>query len=59
MHHKNLNILIQYRLNKFFSINDFDLASGWKGLFGNVGSLSGLFYSKLDVSIIKSKERHA
>ena len=29
MHYKNLNILIQRRLCKFFSVNKFDLAGGW------------------------------
>ena len=59
MHHKSLNILIQYRLSNFFSINDFDLVVGWKGFFGGVGSPSELFLSKLYVSITKGKERQA
>ena len=59
MHHKSLNILIQYRLSKFFSINDFDSAGGWKGFFVGVGCPGELFLSKLDVSIIKGKEKYA
>ena len=59
MHHKNLNILIQHRLSKFFLIDNFNSAGGWKGFFGGVGSLVELFLSKLDVSITKNKERHA
>ena len=59
MYHDSLNILIQRCLSKFFSIDDFDLASGWKGFFGSVGSLGELFLSKLYVSITKDKEEHA
>ena len=59
MHHKRLNILIQYPLSKLLSIDDFDLAGAWKGFFGGVSSLGELLLSKLDVSIIKGKERHA
>ena len=59
MHHESLNILIQCRLSKFFSINDFDLAGSWKGFFSGVGSPSELFLSELDVSIAKGKEKHA
>ena len=59
MHHKSLNILMQRRLSKFLLINDFNLAGGWKGFFGGIGSLSELFLSKLDVSITKDKEKHA
>ena len=59
MYHKSLNILIQRRLSKFFSIDNFNLAGGWKGFFGSVSSLGELFLSKLDVSITKGKERHA
>ena len=59
MHHKSLNILIQRRFSKFFSIDDFDLVGSWKGFFDNVGSSSELFLRKLDVSIAKGKERHA
>ena len=59
MYHKSLNILIQYCLSEFLSINDFDLTGGWKGFFGVVGSSGELFLSKLDVSITKSKEGHA
>ena len=59
MYYKSLNILIQRRLSKFLSIDDFDLAGGWKGFFDGVSSLSELFLSKLDVSITKGKERHA
>ena len=59
MHHKSLNILIQCRFSKFFSINDFDSAGGWKGFFGDVCSSNKLFLSKSDVSITKGKEKHA
>ena len=59
MHYKSLNILIQRRLSKFLSINDFNSAGSWKGFFGSVGSLDELFLSKLDVSITKGKEKHA
>ena len=59
MHHKNLNILIQCRLGKFLSINDFGSAGSWKGFFGGVGSPSELFLSELDISIAKDKEKHA
>ena len=59
MHHKSLNILIQRRLSKFFLINDFDLAGGWKGFFGDIDFPNELFLSKLDVSTTKSKEKHA
>ena len=59
MHHESRNIPIQRRLSKFFSIDDFDLAGGWKGFFGSVGFLAKLFFSKLDVNITKSKEKHA
>ena len=58
MHHKSLNILIQRRLSKFFSIDDFDSAGSWKSFFGGVGSLGKLFLNELDVSIAKGKERH-
>ena len=58
MNHKNLNILIQRRFSKFFSINYFDLAGSWKGFFGGIGSSGELFLNKLDVSITKDKERH-
>ena len=51
MHHESFNIFIQHRLSKFLLINDFDLAGGWKGFFGSVGSPGELFLSKLDVSI--------
>ena len=59
MDHKSLNILIQRRLSKLFSIDNFDLMGGWKGFFGSVSTPDELFFSKLDVSIIKSKEGHA
>ena len=59
MHYKSLNIFIQCRFSKFFLINDFELAGGWKGFFGGVGFPGKLFLSKLDVNITKSKERHA
>ena len=59
MHHKSLNILIQCRLSKFFLINDFNLAGGWKSFFNGISSLDKLFFSKLDVSITKNKEDHA
>ena len=59
MHYKSLNILIQRRLSKFLSIDDFDSAGSWKGFFDGVGSLGELFFSKLDVNIAKRKERHA
>ena len=59
MHYKSLNILIQHRLSKFFSINDFDSAGSSKGFFGNIGFLGKLFFSELNVSITKSKEGHA
>ena len=59
MHRESLNILIQRRLSKFFSIDDFNSTGGWKGFFNGVGSPSELFLSKLDVSITKDKERHA
>ena len=59
MHHKSLKILIQRRLSRLLLINDFDSASGWKGFFGGVGSPSELFFSKLDISITKSKEGYA
>ena len=59
MHHESLNILIQRRLNEFFSIDDFDSAGGCKHFFDGIGSPSELFLSKLYVNIIKSKERHA
>ena len=59
MHHKGLNILIQRCLSKFFLIDDFDLAIGWKGFFGVVVSPDKLFFNKLDISIIKGKEVHA
>ena len=58
MHHQSLNILIQRRLSKFFLIDDFDLADGWKDFFGSVRSSNELFLSKLDVSITKGKEKH-
>ena len=58
MHYKSLNILIKRRLSKFFSINDFDLAGGWKSFFDGSSSLSKLFLSKLYVNITKSKEGH-
>ena len=51
MHPKSLNIFIQCRLSKFFLINDFDLASDWKGFFGGIGSPDELFFSKLYVNI--------
>ena len=59
MYHKSLNILIQHRLSKFLSIDDFDLPGSWKGFFGGIDSSGKLFLSKLDVSITKGKERHA
>ena len=59
MHHKSLNIFIQRRLSKFLLIDDFNLADNWKGFFDGIGSLSKLFLSKLDVNMIKSKEKHA
>ena len=59
MHHKSLNILIQRRLNKFFSIDDFDLESSWKGFFDGISFSDELFLSELDVSIINVKEEHA
>ena len=59
MQHKSLNILIQYRFSKFFSINNFDLPVGWKRFFGGVSSLVELFFSKLYISITKNKEKHA
>ena len=59
MHHKSLNILIQRRFSEFFLINNFDLAGGWKGFFGGIGSLGEIFLSKLDVSITKGKEEYA
>ena len=59
MHHESLNILIQHRLSKFFSIDDFDLADSWKDFFGGIGSPGELFLNKLDVSITKGKEGHA
>ena len=59
MHHKSLNIFIQHRLSKFFLINDFNLASDWKGFFGSIGSPGELFLSKLYVSITKGKKGHA
>ena len=55
MHHESLNILILCRFSKFLSINDFDLAGGWKSFFGSIGSPDELFLSKLDVSITKGK----
>ena len=58
MHHKSLDILIQHRLSKFFLVDDFDLAGGWKGFFGGIGSVGELFLSKLDVIITKAKEGH-
>ena len=58
MHHESLNILIQRRLSKFLSIDDFDSVDSWKGFFGGVGSPGELFLSKLDVSIAKGKEEH-
>ena len=39
MHHKSLNIFIQRRRSKFFSINDFNSAGGWKDFFDGVSSL--------------------
>ena len=59
MHHKSLNIFIQRRFSKYLLINDFDLAGGFKGFFGGVGSLGELFLSKLYVSITKGKEWRA
>ena len=59
MHPKSLNILIHRRLSKFFSLDDFELAGGWKGFFSDIGSLSKLFLSKLDINITKDKKRHA
>ena len=59
MHFESLNIFIQYRLSKFFLINDFNSAGGWKGFFGGVRFLGELFFSKLDISITKGKEGHA
>ena len=59
MHHESLNILIQRRFSKFLLIDDFDSAGSWKGFFGGVCSSDELFLSKLNVSIAKSKERHA
>ena len=59
MHYKSLSIFIQRHLSKFLSINDFDLAGGWKGFFNGVSSPGELFLSELDVSITKGKERHA
>ena len=59
IYHKSLNILIQRRFSKFFLINDFDIAGDWKGFFGDVDSLSEVFPNKLDLSITKSKEKHA
>ena len=59
MHHESLNILIQRRLSKLLSIDDFDSAGSWKGFFGGIGSSGELFLSELDVSIAKRKEGHA
>ena len=59
MHYKRLNILIQCRFSKFFSIDDFDLAGCWKNFFVDVSSSNELFFSKLDINITKSKEKHA
>ena len=59
MHHESLIILIQRRLSKFFSINDFDSVGSWKGFFGGVGFSGELVLSELDVSIAKGREGHA
>ena len=59
MQHESRNILIQRRLSKFLSIDDFDSAGSWKDFFGSISSSGELFLSKLDVSIAKEKEGHA
>ena len=59
MYHEILNILIQRRSSKFLLIDDFNSVCGWKGFFNGVDFPGELFFSNLDVSITKGKEKHA
>ena len=58
MHYESFDIFIQCCFSKVFFINKFYLFSDEQSLGGSIRPLDKLFFCKLDVCIVESKEKY-